>query len=90
MIVAVTEFYHDYKPTSYLLDTSKLNKDDYVEQLVLKECQKKSGSLRLRIDCSNWDSQPDKFKCEPGISRSAVVKKGHVEKSLHITFDFDC
>lgn len=93
MIIAVTEWYHDYTPTSYFIDTLKLNPDDYIESLILKEVRKKSSTLNLLIDCSNWENQPEKFKnAEPNISKECKVKhkKGNAEKILHLRFDFDC
>jgi hypothetical protein len=92
MILAVTEHYHDYRPTNYFIDTEKLNENNFVEKMILNESKKKSKIIEVTIDASRWEEEPEKFgEDEPGVSENATVKTSKIiDKSLNLYFDFDC
>jgi hypothetical protein len=91
MILAVTEQYHDYSPEKYYIDTEKLNKNSYIEKMILQECKKKAKIIDVHIDASNWESEPEKFGGdEPGVHADARTKKPKlIDKVLNLTIDFE-
>lgn len=87
MIVSICEEYHDYEPKMFLIDTKKLDKDNFVDQEILKAIKEKQESCL--IDASVWETDP-KFKgSEPYISSQAIVKTGKASRQLMVIIDFD-
>lgn len=86
MIVAVTEQFHDYEKQKYCIDTAKLDPNNEVDALILKECKKKSLQLEVFIDATNRDDGDD-----IGVTQKAKVKKPKtIDRSLELTIFFDC
>ena len=91
MILAITEQFHDHEPSQYFVDTNKLSIGNYVEALILKESKKKSKALNLRIEATEWESNPKFSGNSPGVSKKAKVKRPDaIDKSLFLTIYFDC
>jgi hypothetical protein len=91
MILAVTEYYHDYSPIKYFIDTDKLDKNSYIEKMILQECKKKAKIIDVDIEAYNWESEPEKFgDDEPGVHEKAKVKKPKsIDKSLNLRILFE-
>lgn len=96
MIISVTEQYHDYSPQMYFIDTDKLNPENYVDSLILKECEKKSHLLKVNVDAKGWDDPRSVFKgTEPIVSQEAKFEilpqreAASIHKSLMLTIRFD-
>jgi len=95
MILAVTENYHDYEATHYLVDSDKLDPENHVDKMILKAIKKKSLQLNVYIDASNWEDKPEFADGEPGITDSAKIKKNKskgvgIDKTVLLKIDFDC
>lgn len=91
MILAVTEHFHDYSPTKYFIDTEKLDKNSYVEKMILQECKKKAKIIDVHIDASNWESEPEKFgEDEPSVHAKARTRNPKlIDKALNLTIYFE-
>jgi len=91
MIISVTEQFHDHEPKQYFLDTDKMDKANYVESLILKASKKKSKTLNVNIDASNWEENPLFADTVPGVNNKSKIKKPkQIDKALYLVIDFDC
>ena len=87
MIVAVTEMFYDYEPKQYFLDTNKLNPKNYLENLILKECNLPENKLHLCVDAADWEERfPDR---NPVLTHDVRVENGPAEKILLLTIFFE-
>lgn len=88
LILAVTEYYHDYQPKHYFIDSDKLNKSNSVEALILKSIKNKKKFIDVTYDASEDDDE------EPGVTHNnCIVKEKDVttiDKILTLRIDFDC
>jgi hypothetical protein len=96
MIIAVTQFYHDYRPTSDFVDTSKLNPENPIDKMVIDAVAQPLGedddnTYNVTYQAHDWEGVPFwKQHGEPFFANKDAYVKGVVAEAflhLHIVFE---
>lgn len=91
MILDVTEKYHDYGPQEYLLDTDKLNPNNYVDNCILQKIAKDQKlKYKVYIDATHWEERSKFGNTEPHVSENAKVTDVQPTAVLNLKIYFDC
>lgn len=90
MILAVTEKFHDYEAREYFIDTDKLDPTNYIDSLIIEECNNASNRIKVYVDATEWGNDKRFNGKEPGVSTAAIIKESStIDKTLMLTIYFD-
>lgn len=87
MIVGVCEEFHDHEPRLYMIDTEKLNKEDYIDRCLLESINQKEEICF--IDARDWYDKPEFGGKEPIFSRGAEVEGEAAVQLIRLVICFE-